>query len=83
MSRKDEDAPVLIRNTSGKHVIWDSPESSQGPRRDGPLPDSVRFAPDGSVRMTPEQRAKMGKLPPGIVEEPYDSKKHGPKGRMG
>ena len=78
-----DEAPMIVRNTSGKHVIWDQPSSGQSRGREGPLPDSIRFGPDGSTRATPEQLSRMGKPPPGVIVERYDERRHGKKDRMG
>jgi len=80
--RSNEIVAVLV-NTDVKNKIWDSPNSGQGGRRDGPLSDSVRFVPDGKVGMTAEQMEKMGKPPRGVVVETFDKRKHRDVKRMG
>ena len=81
MSKKNDEAPFIIRNTSGKHKIWDIPAGAQ--HRDNPLPHTIMMKPDSSVRLTPEQYETMGKPPDGFVVERYDEKKHGKRGIAG
>lgn len=84
MSKNDQDKIVVVlKNTDLKVKIWDSPEGGQGRRREGSLPDSIRFGKDCSVGMTADQAARMGKLPAGVVAESYDPKKHRNVKKMG
>ena len=77
MSKQNEDErKFVLRNTSGKRIIWD--------RQEGPI-DTVRFVPDGEVCLTESQMQARGSVPRGvIVEEFQPGTKHDPKkGRIG
>jgi len=59
--RKESDRIVAyIENVSDRHIIIDNPESSQGRRREGTLPDSIMMEPGCKSGMNARQLAEWG-----------------------
>jgi len=62
MTKREEDERVVayIENVTDRYIIIDNPESSQGRRRDGALPDSIRMEPGCCSGMNARQLAEWG-----------------------